>query len=81
MFRVYRIASQFPQSSDTKLKEGIFDGPQIRKLLKDDVFVTKMTTEKKAWLSFKNFIEQFLGNVKSPDWKKRFRECLIVTKN
>ena len=27
----------------TKLKEGIFDGPQIRKLLKDDGFVTEMT--------------------------------------
>ena len=27
-------------------------------------------TEKRAWLSFKNIVEQFLGNVKSPDWKK-----------
>ena len=32
------IMSQFPELSDAKLKEGIFDGPQIRKLLKDDVF-------------------------------------------
>ena len=57
--------------SDAKLKEGIFDGTQIRKLLKDDVFVTKMTSiQKRAWLSFENVVEQFLGNVKSPDWKK-----------
>ena len=41
--------SQFPQLSDAKLKEGIFDGRQIRKLLEDEVFVTKMTlTEKKS---------------------------------
>ena len=53
------------------MKGRIFDGPQIRKLLKDDVFVTIMTsTEKRAWLSFKNVFKQFLGNVKSPDWKK-----------
>ena len=42
------IMSHFPQLSEAKLKEGIFDGPQIRKLLKGDVFVIKMTlTEKK----------------------------------
>ena len=68
--------------SDAKLKEGIFDGPQILKLLKDDVFVTKMTTQKRAWLSFKNVIKQFLGHVKIQDWKKNgFKECLIVSKN
>ena len=49
----------------------VFDGPQIRRLLKDDVFVTKMTsTEKRAWLSCKNVVEQFLGNVISPGEKK-----------
>ena len=48
---VSTICVEFSQLSDTKLIEGIFDGPQIRKLLKDDVFVTKMTsTEKRAWL-------------------------------
>ena len=53
------------------MNEEIFDGPQIRKLLKDDVFVSKMiSTEKRAWLSFKNVAEQFLGNVTSPDWRK-----------
>ena len=60
--------------SDAKLREGIFDGSQIRKLLKVSVFVTKMTsTEKRAWLSFKNVVKQFLGNVKSPDWKEYSR--------
>ena len=64
--------SQFPELSDAKLKEGIFDGPQIRKLLKDGVFVTKMTfTEKKAWLDYKKVVEQFLGNFKSPEWRKQ----------
>ena len=45
------IMSQFLQFFDAKLKEGIFDGRQIRKLLRDEVFVTKMTlTEKKHGL-------------------------------
>ena len=37
------IMSQFRQLSNAKLKEGIFDEPEIRQLLKDDVFVAKMT--------------------------------------
>ena len=28
------------------------------------------STQKRAWLSLKNVYEQFLGNVKGPDWKK-----------
>ena len=69
--------SQFPQLSNAKLKEGIFDGLQIQKLLKDDVFVTKMTlTEKKAWLDYKNVVGKFLGNVKNPEWEKQVPEML-----
>ena len=57
------------------MKERIFDGSQIRKLLKDDVFVIKMTsTQKRAWLTFKNVVEQFLGDVKVQIGKKKFRE-------
>ena len=71
MFPVYSVS--VPQLSYAKWKEGIFDGPQIRKLLKSDVFYTKIftkSTEKRVWLSFKNNVEQFLGNVKSSDGKK-----------
>ena len=46
---VVGIMSQFPQLPDSKLKEGIFDGPQIQKLLKDDVSVKITLTKKKAW--------------------------------
>ena len=54
------IMSLFPQFFDAKLKEGIFDRAQIRKLLKDDVFVTKMTlTKKTACLYYKNVVEKF----------------------
>lgn len=69
------IKSQFPKLSDAKIKEGVFDGPQIRKMFRDTNFIGKMNeTEKDAWLSFQNVATNFLGNKKSPDYKK------IVTK-
>ncbi|XP_025156226.1 uncharacterized protein LOC112588983 [Harpegnathos saltator] len=34
------IGRKFPSISDAKLKEGVFDGPQIRTLFKDTNFVT-----------------------------------------
>ena len=39
---------KFPRLSEAKLKEGIFIGPQIQDLIKDEYF-----DEKAAWDSFK----------------------------
>lgn len=65
------LSNQFPQLSEAKLKAGVFNGPQIRKMLRDPEFIKKMTdTEKAAWLSFKMVVENFLGNHKSADYKK-----------
>ncbi|GBN33027.1 hypothetical protein AVEN_264404-1 [Araneus ventricosus] len=45
---------QFPGLSESKLKEGVFVGPDIRKMMKDENFETKMETNvRKAWESFK----------------------------
>ncbi|GFS88590.1 uncharacterized protein TNCV_1461931 [Trichonephila clavipes] len=46
------LCEQFPGLSDAKLKEGIFVGPDIRKLLKDETFVTKMEMKEKKCLEF-----------------------------
>jgi len=44
------IQRKFRNVSDAKLKEGIFDGSQIRTLMKDEIFVTKMNNnERSAW--------------------------------
>ena len=60
------LRNKFPKLSDTKINEGIFDGPQIRTMINDEIFVTKMNhTEKEAWLLFKEVIKNFLGNHKS----------------
>lgn len=64
------IRSQFPHLSDAKVQEGIFVGPDIRKLMQDDNFVTTMSLkEKNAWQSFKAVVQNFLGNKRAPDYQ------------
>ncbi|GFV09184.1 uncharacterized protein TNCV_4077861 [Trichonephila clavipes] len=46
------LCEQFPGLSDAKLKEDIFVGPDTRKLLKDETFVTKMEMKEKKCLEF-----------------------------
>ena len=48
--------------SDTKIKEGIFIGPQIRELMQDKQFNEDLNeTEENVWLSFKSICKDFLG--------------------
>ncbi|GBN50343.1 hypothetical protein AVEN_45574-1 [Araneus ventricosus] len=64
------FCDQFPGLSEEKLKKGVFIGPNIRKMMKDENFETKMeTNERKAWESFKLVITSFLGNKKDPNYK------------
>ena len=50
------------------MKAGVFDGPQIRQLVKDNAFPSSMNeTERRARLSFVSVVEKFLGNTKSDD--------------
>ena len=57
------LCSKFPKLSEAKLKEGVFTGPDIRKLLTDPLFSETMgEKEKEAWDSFKDVVHKFLGN-------------------
>lgn len=54
------INSGFPSLSYEKIKAGVFDGPQIRKLIKDEHFTETMTElERNAWLAFKSIVKTF----------------------
>lgn len=56
----------FPGLTIEKLKAGIFDGPQIRQLIKDTEFQNSMNTlECAAWKSFVQVVNNFLGNTKA----------------
>ena len=42
------IAKSFPGLSLEKLKSGIYDGPQICKLMQDQIFTARMTVAERA---------------------------------
>ena len=57
------ICKTFPGLSDEKKKAGVFDGQQIRTLMKDKNFVLSINdTEKNAWNVFVKVTNEFLGN-------------------
>ncbi|GBP60738.1 hypothetical protein EVAR_47476_1 [Eumeta japonica] len=60
-----------------KLKGGIFDGPQIRQLMKDTDFIKVMTVpESDAWKSFVLVVENFLRNHKAPNYEEIVQNML-----
>ena len=68
---------KFPKISEAKLRAGVFDGPQIRELIKDEDFITNMNAmEKRAWTAFEAVISNFLGKRRSPNYEKQVKELL-----
>ena len=64
------IAKNFPGLSMEKLNAGIFDGPQIRKLMQDQTFTARMTVaERAAWCSYVSAIQEFLGHTKVSNYR------------
>lgn len=56
----------FPRLSDAKVKEDIFNGPQIRELFREHQFDEILHGDEKAvWESFKRVCSQFLGKKQS----------------
>lgn len=73
------LKSVFPGLSDAKVKGGIFIGPQIRKIMKDEEFLKKLTDiEKRAWESFISLCDNFLGNNKSENYIEVVEEFLMA---
>ena len=57
------LRSRFHRLSDEKVKSGIFNGPDIRKLMKDPEFTAyMMEIVYDAWQSFVSVVKGFLGN-------------------
>lgn len=73
------IVSAFPALSYEKIKGGVFDGPQIRRLLSDSRFVNTMNEkEKAAWLSFSAVVRNFLGNKKAHNYEDLVTNMLLA---
>ncbi|GBP80292.1 hypothetical protein EVAR_37969_1 [Eumeta japonica] len=77
------LSQKFPGLSTEKLKAGIFDGPQIRQLIKSSKdFEASMTEiEKLGWKSFVAVIQNFFGNFKANNYKQLVEEMLLNFKN
>ena len=71
------IAKKVPYKSEAKLKQGIFVGPEIRKLIKDEELKTKLNAKKlAAWEAFKLVEQNFLGKHKAANCKEIVNKML-----
>ena len=71
------MREKFTKFSEAKLKEGIFIEPQVREIINDDLCEHLLTeTEKSAWLTFKAVCLNFLGNLKSENYKELVEDLL-----
>lgn len=71
------LREKFPRLSDAKLKEGVFVGPQIKKLINDPGFDKVLdSNEKAAWKSFKKVVHGFLGNRKDDNYVQLVEDML-----
>ena len=65
------ICQKFSFLSHEKIKAGVFDGPEIRQLLKDKEFIETMNSvEKNGWIAFSQVANNFLGITKSREYKE-----------
>ncbi|GBM73038.1 hypothetical protein AVEN_115680-1 [Araneus ventricosus] len=63
------LRNKFKHLSDAKVKEGMFIGPQIKALFRDEEFETKTVRSRKAILVFKSVCAHFLGNKKAENYE------------
>jgi len=71
------IRNRFPATSYKKVKAGIFDGSQIRKLMKDPAFVSHMTVvEYAAWWSYVSVVKE-LGKKRADCYQNIVKQMLM----
>ena len=75
------VCNKFSASSQAKL-EGIFVGPQINKLLKDEDFDHTLSgTENVVWNAFRDVAHNFLGNTKAANYVELVEHMIDSYKN
>ena len=71
------LRQTFPLLSDAKIREGVSTGPDIRALLRDEVFERIITDdEQKAWYAFRELVTDFLGNRRVDNYNDLVEELL-----
>ena len=76
------LCQVFPGLTIEKLKAGIFDGPQIRHLIRDPEFEhLKNEVELEAWKAFVLVVRNFLGNNKARNYAELVINMLTAFRN
>jgi len=71
------LAEIFLRLSEAKIKRGVFMGPQIRKLSRDDMFNSLLQgDEKKTWDAFRLVSINFLWNIRAENYKELIEDML-----
>jgi len=72
------LADKFPGISAAKIKEGVFTGPQMHQLFRDEQFDRIPSgNEKRAWNDFGLVVTRFLGN-KADNYKEQWKTCCCI---
>ena len=76
------LCHAFPGLTIEKLKAGIFDGPQLCKLIRDPEFENSMNeVELEAWKAFVLVVKNFLGNNKARNYAELVANMLTAFRN
>jgi len=71
------LCGKFPRLTFEKVKTGVFLGPQIRQLFKDQQFEAVLSDkEKAAWQSFEKVSNCFLGNFKGANFREIIQDLV-----
>jgi len=71
------LRQNVPLLSDARIREGVFTGPDIRSLLRDEVFERIITgDEQRAWHAFREVVTGFLENRRADNYKNLVEELL-----
>ena len=70
---------KFPRLSEAKSKEGIFIGPQIRDLIKEEYFDKLLQgDERAAWDRFKSAVKGILANRRAQNYEELVSNLLYT---
>lgn len=77
------LSKIFPKISEAKLKEGIFVGPQLRKLLRQSETFAQLLNEpeKKAWYAMVLVIKGFLGKNRALNYRQLVSDMMDAFDN
>ena len=75
------LVEKFLRLSEAKIKKGVSLGPHIRKLFRDDMFNKLLQgNENKSWDAFRLVSTNFLGNIRSENYKEFIKDMSLYHK-